>query len=895
MPSIDAIEFAEWVIAIAMLERLLATILDKDQLRDQLIKDACSLRVVNTARFVASFYLGLPLLVAHSPDEPLPTLYEWPSHSSQGTHVSSNRNDFKEAFAKPSNISVAHEIFDEVDRTSVGNEISEKYSHQFPAIILWLSKNYIETIYYADQFCDLKSQAMLRFLIDRTLGYSFEHTLVCERTMKSEKLKSLSESYLYVEDVFSLLANDLRSLQIIASLDLLNEYCKSLVESAFEDLHELRVDMASLAKQERKWEAIVVASLEVDAVAGTLMVPFARQQLLTHMQHTFATMQPTVPQSSHVTNFIFFTNGSSKIEKKFELTEVLRISYESEAILQLPRPPVYMLPTWNGEEGHEQANYFRLHVLVHAFATLLRESNVLVSCIDHCCLSFAASSSTQGLVSVRRSSDAVLKQTSAHWIESFMEFLLLMLQLIYRDLFSIQKRFNSDDAAITMKKYKALLLLTGDDCLHESMGRWISEADVGDIKQICALFDYLRSKPSTTPTRSEYDVKNMHLWAHGFLTKKVLTNRASRNSLINMEQLPAVQVPQVSQSILCRAEFLAENWSYPVTYDERYIGMSLLLCPNLFVSANVQQIEANPSDASCVSVSRKLRRDMRSTVKRLEYADNSRLAHECLSERMAHLSNSGFEFIPTEASLQNSADAVLRLWPQRECTEADRQETKVERKLNAEVALLERKAARISEYIKSSRESVTRNSNASSRSKESGILVDAGSDGDLAVRVDSDKDLFSVPNSAFINDEIHSLDSTRSPDRPDIEPLDLGLLSPQPNVRAHSSSTQLPHAAANLSPATHSPDTGYFEESLPGWLKLIPVEKPRPLLSLQVQLSPKYNEDKPHSHDVISPKLAPDNNEAAGSLPSKPSNVSRKFELVTVMSPYQMPLLRDNG
>ncbi|KHN84237.1 hypothetical protein Tcan_05652 [Toxocara canis] len=726
-----------------MLERLLATILDKDQLRDQLIKDACSLRVVNTARFVASFYLGLPLLVAHSPDEPLPTLYEWPSHSSQ----------------------VAHEIFDEVDRTSVGNEISEKYSHQFPAIILWLSKNYIETIYYADQFCDLKSQAMLRFLIDRTLG-----------------------------------------------LDLLNEYCKSLVESAFEDLHELRVDMASLAKQERKWEAIVVASLEVDAVAGTLMVPFARQQLLTHMQHTFATMQPTVPQSSH-----------------------------------LPRPPVYMLPTWNGEEGHEQANYFRLHVLVHAFATLLRESNVLVSCIDHCCLSFAASSSTQ------------------------------------------------DDAAITMKKYKALLLLTGDDCLHESMGRWISEADVGDIKQICALFDYLRSKPSTTPTRSEYDVKNMHLWAHGFLTKKVLTNRASRNSLINMEQLPAVQVPQVSQSILCRAEFLAENWSYPVTYDERYIGMSLLLCPNLFVSANVQQIEANPSDASCVSVSRKLRRDMRSTVKRLEDADNSRLAHECLSERMAHLSNSGFEFIPTEASLQNSADAVLRLWPQRECTEADRQETKVERKLNAEVALLERKAARISEYIKSSRESVTRNSNASSRSKESGILVDAGSDGDLAVRVDSDKDLFSVPNSAFINDEIHSLDSTRSPDRPDIEPLDLGLLSPQPNVRAHSSSTQLPHAAANLSPATHSPDTGYFEESLPGWLKLIPVEKPRPLLSLQVQLSPKYNEDKPHSHDVISPKLAPDNNEAAGSLPSKPSNVSRKFELVTVMSPYQMPLLRDNG
>lgn len=709
----------------------------------------------------------------------------------------------------------ANERFVHVDRSIVGNEISERYSQQFPAVTLWLSGNQIEAIYYADHFCDVKSQAMLRFLVDQTLG-----------------------------------------------LQLLHEFCKSLVEGELKDLRVGRSEFANLAALKQRWQAIVSSSLEIDAIAGTQMVPFLREQLLSEMQCTFARMPPAVPES-----------------------------------MALPRPPVYTLPSTSAQESNEQVNYFRLHVLVHTFANLLRESNVLVACIDDFCLRFGPQLSAESVSTMNPSFNSGSLGASAEWMNSFVKFLLLIMLLIERDLFSLQRRGNSEDASITLNRYKTLLLLMGDKYLHENIGQWLKDADIDDVKHICTFFDYLRSTPSTMPTRSEYVAKNMHLWTCGFLNKAVLASSSSRLSPTDVEQLPATQKAQVSRSVINRAEFLAEHWSYPITYGKQYIGMRLFLNPNRLVCCEVQQTGRDLSLSQSVSASRKLRRGEGTTKKMLEKIGDVRPVHEHISEQIHGFDNLHLEKGITGAYLDSGNDARSSIWPEDKNLKTEQQHKKIERKLNDEIATLERKAARISAYIRSSRESVTRNSNSTSRSKESGILEDEGSDGDVPVG-DHDERLFSVPNSAFVNDEIHSLDSSRSPNRPDIEPLNLGLLTPQPNVRSHArvDPSVSPEPSFRSPIALQSPDTGYYEESLPDWLKLIPTEKPQSLLRLQPHFSPNHTEAKWDDNSEISlESTSKKSSSEKNSSPLEPSEVSRKFELVTVMPSDQLPLLRDNG
>lgn len=298
---------------------------------------------------------------------------------------------------------------------------------------------------------------------------------------------------------------------------------------------------------------------------------------------------------------------------------------------------------------------------------------------------------------------------------------------------------------------------------------------------------------------------------------------------------------QVSRSVINRAEFLAEHWSYPITYGKQYIGMRLFLNPNRLVCCEVQQTGRDLSLSQSVSASRKLRRGEGTTKKMLEKIGDVRPVHEHISEQIHSFDNLHLEKGITGAYLDSGNDARSSIWPEDKNLKTEQQHKKIERKLNDEIATLERKAARISAYIRSSRESVTRNSNSTSRSKESGILEDEGSDGDVPVG-DHDERLFSVPNSAFVNDEIHSLDSSRSPNRPDIEPLNLGLLTPQPNVRSHArvDPSVSPEPSFRSPIALQSPDTGYYEESLPDWLKLIPTEKPQSLLRLQPHFSPNH-------------------------------------------------------
>uniref|UniRef100_A0A915AF67 Uncharacterized protein n=1 Tax=Parascaris univalens TaxID=6257 RepID=A0A915AF67_PARUN len=778
-----------------MASSCLRTFLDVAELRDQLAKDPRSQHVVNTARFVASYYLGLPLLLPQHTGTELPTLYDWPADKTEAD---------KERLVH-------------ADRSIVGNEISERYSQQFPAVTLWLSGNQIEAIYYADHFCDVKSQAMLRFLVDQTLG-----------------------------------------------LQLLHEFCKSLVEGELSDLRVGRSDFANLSTLKQRWQAIVTSSVEIDAIGGTQMVPFLREQLLSEMQCTFAMMPPTVPEST-----------------------------------ALPRPPVYMLPSTSAQESTEQVNYFRLHVLVHTFANLLRVSNVLVACIDDFCLRFGPQLSVESVSNMSPSFNAGSMGASAEWMNSFAKFLLLIMLLVERDLFSLQKRCNamSEDASIIMNRYKTLLLLMGDKYLHENIERWLEDADVDDVKHICSFFDYLRSTPSTTSTRSEYVAKNMHLWTHDFLNKAVLASNSSRLPPTDVEQLPATQKIQVSRQVISRAEFLAEHWSYPLTYGKQCIGMSLFLNPNRLVCCEMQQTNKDLSQSQSVSASRKLRRDERTTTKILEKIGDVHPVHEHISEQIPEFDDLHLKKGITEASLDSRNSARSGIWAEDKNLKTEQEHRKIERRLNDEISALERKAARISVYIRSSRESVTRNSNPTSRSKESGILEDGGSDGDVPVG-DHDEELFSLPNSAFVNDEIHSLDSSRSPDRPNIEPLNLGLLTPQPDVRSHARvNLSVSHEESFRSPiALKSPDTGFYEENLPDWLKLIPVEKPQSLLRLQAHFSPNHTEVRCDKNSEISLKsTSKKSSSEKNSSPMEPSEVSRKFELVTVMPSYHLHLLRDDG
>ncbi|VDK53070.1 unnamed protein product [Gongylonema pulchrum] len=55
-------------------------------------------------------------------------------------------------------------------RAEVAKAISTMCDERLPAILLWASNRHIEAIFYCDQFRDLKSQAMLRFLQDQLSG-----------------------------------------------------------------------------------------------------------------------------------------------------------------------------------------------------------------------------------------------------------------------------------------------------------------------------------------------------------------------------------------------------------------------------------------------------------------------------------------------------------------------------------------------------------------------------------------------------------------------------------------------------------------------------------------------------------------------------------------------------
>lgn len=56
-------------------------------------------------------------------------------------------------------------------RADIAKTISTICDERTPPVLLWACGHHIEAIYYCDQFRDLKSQAMLRFLEEQLSGF----------------------------------------------------------------------------------------------------------------------------------------------------------------------------------------------------------------------------------------------------------------------------------------------------------------------------------------------------------------------------------------------------------------------------------------------------------------------------------------------------------------------------------------------------------------------------------------------------------------------------------------------------------------------------------------------------------------------------------------------------
>ncbi|VDK53046.1 unnamed protein product [Anisakis simplex] len=793
-------------------------------------------RLMSTARFIASYYLDLPILTPrHQNNSPLssvspenlpitlPNLYEWPANTDE----------------------IDYQLYDEVERFKVGTMLSVNFPQctpQLPVVLLWRLSNCIEAIFYVDHFCDFKSQIMLRFITD----------------------------HMY-------------------KLDLIGSYCVSLLDNTFDELdawskqQRMMIDMKTVKELKTKWEAIVNGFLEIDSITKIRFVPYLCERLLTEMKQIFVKMSPIVPDS-----------------------------------IKLPRPAVYSLKMASASsisillddkvdsvDAAERADYLRVHVLQHAFITLLRQCNVILNCIDRISskLTTTKLAQTDTILNVNANNDNDNKDksdfpsfpnghrylgfdgeriSSGYWNEIFADFLLLSLRFMLRDSCSASQRRrqlisstsatqNSTSASVTtpvtekLRNYQALLALDyAHRCSIETgLVEWINRyADFRDIEHMCALFDYLR----TEFARSGKDTDDV---SDGF-------NRFE-------EQLPDIGKPQIPPSVLSRAEFLAEHWSYPVTaYSDKQhhlIGMALRLKAKFFVNSR-STTENNLFDANRESPL-KLSSARRATFKqplnsatimrRSLISENETVFGKALAQDdyflMSHKPKTTDDRLITmdafgglyqrKGHRQTIASAKKLLKQRRKVLSAPAEQhqfistpttTSMEAKLSDEINWLERKVSNLCEYIKSSRRSARRMSHSQNElrgsakssgiSNESGILVDSEADireTENAEAIRLNKVVDSTDLLEYDNAERFSLDSKRaSPERPaQIEPLNFGLLTPPPDIRRRA--RQSPGSEKAKRQVYSPPDTGFSEaeaeennaqgDLIPAWLRLVPTQE----------------------------------------------------------------------
>ncbi|KAK6111590.1 hypothetical protein QQG55_44245 [Brugia pahangi] len=177
--------------------------------------DPFSEKSIDFARLTAAYYLGFPLLAPRNPGS-LPSLYEWPKSSSE--------------------VNLNEAVL--LKRVDIAKTVSTICDERTPPVLLWACGHHIEAIYYCDQFRDLKSQAMLRFLEEQLSGLKF--------------------------------------LQI---------FCEGRIEMAFNELDSLKetTEYGSMRNMQFSWDKLVDSLLQMDAIAETNAVNFLLDRILVKM------------------------------------------------------------------------------------------------------------------------------------------------------------------------------------------------------------------------------------------------------------------------------------------------------------------------------------------------------------------------------------------------------------------------------------------------------------------------------------------------------------------------------------------------------------------------------------------------------------------------------------
>ncbi|KAM3725115.1 Neuraminidase [Dirofilaria immitis] len=184
--------------------------------------DPFSDQSIDFARLIAAYYLGFPLFTPKNSGS-FPSLYEWPKSLSE--------------------INLDEAVL--LKRIDVAKTISTICDERTPPVLLWVSDHHIEAIYYCDQFRDLKSQAMLRFLEEQLSG-----------------------------------------------LKLLQMFCESRIEMAFNELDNLGEikEYGIVQNMQSLWGKLVDSLLQMDAITDTRTVNLLIDRILGKMCNIHAMM-----------------------------------------------------------------------------------------------------------------------------------------------------------------------------------------------------------------------------------------------------------------------------------------------------------------------------------------------------------------------------------------------------------------------------------------------------------------------------------------------------------------------------------------------------------------------------------------------------------------------------
>lgn len=69
------------------------------------------------------------------------------------------------------NLKDSDKLHIQILRQKIANILPSEYSPNFVVLLLWNCELYLEALLFADHFNDLRSQLILRFLIDKICGY----------------------------------------------------------------------------------------------------------------------------------------------------------------------------------------------------------------------------------------------------------------------------------------------------------------------------------------------------------------------------------------------------------------------------------------------------------------------------------------------------------------------------------------------------------------------------------------------------------------------------------------------------------------------------------------------------------------------------------------------------